>query len=153
MRLTVNMPWERDLSVNTMRFGKPSPKARGKWKKLRVRKPHVQAWMERLSGEIRWLHPLDLGRFGCWTIGVNGSILPSEKYYIYRPENVKILIDFRFPDKRRRDTHNYFKVIADAVAAGLGIDDKDILISARSAAVDRENPGFTIEVRDELDAT
>ena len=126
MRLTVNMPWAKDLSVNHMRFG-----ARGGYRK----KPHVQHWMKTCHWCVRtaWNLYHDDGNPGRWVFS-----LP-----------IYVSIDFRFPDKRRRDTHNYFKVICDAVAAGLGIDDKDILISARSAMVDRENPGFTIKVSDE----
>jgi Holliday junction resolvase RusA-like endonuclease len=114
MNLTIKMPWEKDLSVNHMRFGKG-----GHYR----RKPHVQAWTQRLYWEI-----FDQ----LWEC----------------PDSANITITFRFPDKRRRDDHNYYKVICDAVAAGLGIDDKDIRISTKSVMVDRDNPGFRIEVSD-----
>ena len=123
MRLIIEMPWERDLSVNQMRFG-----ASGGYRK----KPHIQAWMNELSWKIyRKRHFYD-----GWPI----LSLPAS-----------ILIAFRYPDKRRRDDHNYYKAICDAVAAGLGIDDKDIRIRTESVVVDRENPGFTITVTDEED--
>ena len=121
MKITIDMPWEKDLTVNHMRYG-----ARGGYRK----KPHVQKWMECVWKAIYLNRILD------------DPDLP-------RPNvPVVITIDFRFPDKRRRDTHNYFKVIADAVALGLGIDDKDIRISAGAVVVDRENAGFTIEISD-----
>jgi len=117
-RLTVDMPWGRDLSVNHCRMG---PK--GNWHL----KEHVEAWMERLSWEVKPLNVLNYG-------------LP-----------LMVTVDFRFPDKRKRDDHNYYKVICDAVAAGLGIDDKDLRISTGTVEVDGKNPGFTIEVSDAQD--
>ena len=126
MKLVIDMPWGSSLSVNDMRFGQPSPKARGKWRKARVRKPEVQAWMDRLGWEVK-----------AETIGAPCR-LP-----------IHILIDFRYPDKRRRDSHNHFKVVADAVASGLGIDDEEVWISTGTVGVDRDNPGFTITVEDE----
>jgi len=70
---------------------------------------------------------------------------------LFDRHNVRLAVSFRFPDKRRRDDHNYYKVICDAVAAGLRIDDKDIRISTHSIVVDKENPGFTIEITDAND--
>lgn len=119
MKIVVDMPWEKELSVNHMRFG-----ARGGYR----RKPHVQAWMGRLGYEVyaaNW--HLDLGH----------------------KTPLSVIVDFRFPNARTHDDHNLYKVIADAVAAGLHIDDKDIRISTRSVTVDRERPGFTITVSDE----
>lgn len=121
MKLTIEMPWEKDLSVNLMRFGKG-----GGYR----RKPHVQDWMRGLSCELSLASGLLFEGTGWWDIPV------------------RLTIDFRFPDKRRRDDHNYYKVICDAVAAGLGIDDKDIRISTGSIAIDRNNPGFTISIED-----
>ena len=123
--IVVDMPWEGKISVNTMHFGKPSPKARGKWKKARVRKPEVQAWMDRLAWDVK------AARMGWTPLG-----------------RVMVVVDFRFPDRRRRDTHNFFKAISDAVANGLGMDDKDIRIVAGEVEIDRDNAGFTIMVND-----
>lgn len=133
MKLTIEMPWERNLSVNLYRFGKRSPKD---WARKRRRKPEVQAWMERLSWEVKLaMYPrMEILDWPCDT-----NEWPA----------LTILVDFRWPDKRHRDSHNYFKCICDAVASGLGIDDKDIRISTRSVTVDRENAGFTVEVSDE----
>jgi len=135
VKLTVDMPWEKDLSVNSYRFGKPSPKAKGKWKKRRVRKPHVQAWMEELA----------------WYVTLWLQIVPSWRGLTKKGFDIPIYVkvEFYFPDKRRRDDHNLHYVIANAVAAGLGIDDQHIRISTRSVTVDGKNPGFTIEVSDE----
>jgi len=121
MKLIIDMPWGPNLSVNDMRFGRPAP-----GQKFRRRKPEVQGWMDRLAWEVK-----------AETIGIAWR-LP-----------IHILIDFRYPDKRRRDSHNHFKVVADAVASGLGIDDEEVWISTGTVAVDRDNPGFTITVEDE----
>ena len=93
---------------------------RGRWH----RRPEVQAWMQRLGWEVEALQVVNWG-------------LP-----------ITVIVDVRFPDDRRRDDHNYHKAIADAVAQGLGIDDRDLRIRTGSVVVDRENPGFTITVTD-----
>lgn len=121
MKLIVRMPWEKDLSVNTMRFG-----AGGGYRK----KPHVQEWIWLMKKEF-WLR---------WAL--------NEFEFKQLALPIYVQVDFRFPDKRRRDDHNYYKVICDAVAAGLDIDDKDIRISTGTVTVDRERPGFTITVED-----
>src|SRR3990167_5355984 len=41
----------------------------------------------------------------------------------FRPDNLEITIDACFPDKRRRDTGNLTKIIADAIQSATGIDD------------------------------
>ena len=122
MKLIIDMPWGPNLSVNDMRFGRPAP-----GQKFRRRKPEVQGWMDRLAWEV-WIQR---GGAGAWT------------------EGIMVTVDFRFPDKRRHDTHNYYKVICDAVAGGLGIDDKNIRPSVGTVDVDRDNAGFTITVEDE----
>ena len=128
MNLTIDMPWEKDLSVNHMRFGKG-----GHYRK----KPHVQAWMEELA----------------WYVTLWLQIVPSWRGLTKKGFDIPIYVkvEFYFPDKRRRDDHNYYKVICDGVAAGLGIDDQHIRISTGSVTVDSENPGFTIEVSDETE--
>jgi Holliday junction resolvase RusA-like endonuclease len=126
MKLTVNMPWEKDLSVNTMRFG-----AGGGYRK----KPHVQTWMHNCA----------------FFVGGSAFLWDFDDALIHA-RKIRVTVDFRFPDKRRRDDHNYYKVICDAVAAGLGMDDKDIRIRTGTVTVDRENPGFRIEVSDEKTA-
>ena len=139
MKLTVEMPWERDLSVNHMRYG-----AGGGYRK----KPHVQAWMTELT-EIVNCEAVESGLL--YRIKVNRR--SQLEYVLLNPEKLSLPISiraaFRYPDKRRRDDHNFYKVICDAVAAGLGIDDKDIRVSTGTIEVDRDNPGFTITVKDE----
>lgn len=129
MNLTIEMPWERDLSVNHMRYG-----AGGGYRK----KPHVGTWMDRLHWEVFDACCIDNG------IEIDTDSRPPR---VLAP--IILTVDFRYPDRRRRDDHNYYKVICDAVAAGLGIDDKDLRISTGTVEVDRENPGFTITVEDE----
>ena len=138
MQLTVEMPWEVDLSVNASHFG-PGGHYR--------RKPHVQAWMRTLAHVVNeraqaagleyHVHYLD-GRL---------------RYTLLSPEVVglplNVLVHFCYPDKRTRDDSNYYKALLDAVADGLGIDDKNIRISTGTVSVDKKNPGFTITVEDE----
>ena len=124
MKLTVDMPWEKDLSVRHCNMG-----PQGNWHL----KPHTEAWINRLGWEVKVAHIEE-------TYGL-------EAYAIRFPVAVKV--NMRFPDKRRRDDHNLHYVIANGVAAGLGIDDQHIRISTRSVTVDGKNPGFTIEVSDE----
>lgn len=128
MKLTVTMPWERDLSVNHYRFG-----AGGGYRK----KPHVCTWMERLHWRA----------FDAWCLA-NGIEVDTHSRPPSVPVPIKIIVEFRYPDNRKRDDHNYYKVLCDAVAAGLGIDDKDIRVRTGTVEVDRENPGFTITVED-----
>jgi len=139
MKITVEMPWEkRCLTVNHMRFGKA-----GGYRK----KPKTQAWMGKLAADV---NEAAQGEGLKYKIRV---VRDKLRYELLSPELVKLplkaTVDFRYPDKRRRDDHNFYKVICDAVAAGLGIDDKDIRISTGTVEVDRENPGFTITVEDE----
>ena len=117
MKLQIEMPWERDLTVNHMRFG-PG----GRYRK----KPHVQAWMRALSWQLRAL---------------------TRNYVFEVP--VQLTVDFRFPDARTRDTHNYAKVICDAVSGGIFVNDKDIRFVAGTVMVDKKQAGFTITVEDE----
>lgn len=125
MKLVIDMPWEKNLSVNHMRYG-----AGGHYRK----KPEVQAWMEQLKSLTWWR---------CYY--PEGKEPFSQTFEI----PIRIVVDFRFPSARRTDDHNYYKGIADAVAAGLGIDDKDLRISTGTVEIDRANPGFTITVEDE----
>lgn len=60
-----------------------------------------------------------------------------------------VKVTFRFPDHLKRDDHNYYYVITNAVAIGLRIDDENIRISTESVRVDGKNPGFTIEITDQ----
>lgn len=50
-------------------------------------------------------------------------------------------MNYFFPDARRRDTHNTFKILFDAIErGGLYKDDKDILPRVMDFEIDRENP-------------
>lgn len=90
------------------------------------RKPDVQAWMRSLAWRVK-----------AEIIGM-----------LWAPP-VRVTVEFRWPDNRMRDDHNYYKVICDAVAEGLGINDKDIRIGTSSTWMVRGNPGFTIRIEDE----
>ena len=118
MKLTIEMPWEKNLSVNHCNMG-----PRGNWHL----KKGPEAWKDRLAWEVR---------------AVRG-----DRYYWTGLAHV--VVDMRFPDKRLRDCHNFHYLIANGVAAGLGIDDKDIRISTGTVEIDRDNSGFTITVEDD----
>ena len=128
MKLVVQMPWEKNLSVNHMRFG-PG----GGYRK----KPEVQAWMAELKDWV-WLERRVY----------DGERRPMPPWPPPVALPVCVVIDFRWPNARRTDDHNYYKIVCDSVAAGLGIDDKDIRISTGTVEIDRDTPGFTITVSD-----
>ena len=140
MKLRVNMPWESDLSVNASHFG-PGGHYR--------RKPNVQAWMRVLAWH--YVNP----QAGAAGLEFKLRVLPNGemKADLLNPEYlclpIRVVVDFRYPDNRRRDDHNLYKNLVDAVADGLGIDDKDIRVSTGSVVVDKKHPRFTITVTDE----
>ena len=123
MNLTIDMPWQKDLSVNHCRMG---PK--GNWRL----KDHVQAWMDMLAWKIK----IDL--------------MQTAQHMMWLPGDspINVVVDFRYPNDQKRDDHNTYKILCDAVAAGLGIDDKHIRISTGTIEIDRDNPGFMITVED-----
>lgn len=66
----------------------------------------------------------------------------------WRTEKGKVVVNlwFYFPDKRRRDTHNTFKALLDALEeARIYEDDKYALPRVMDWEVDRENPRLEIE--------
>ena len=128
MKLQIDMPWERDLSVNHCRMG---PK--GNWHL----KSHVESWMKELEQWVWFERRV-----------INGDDRLPDPWPPDLTLPVKIVVDFRFPSNRKIDDHNLYYVIANSVAAGLGIDDKDLRISTGTVEVDRERPGFTITVSD-----
>ena len=120
MKLVIDMPWGKNLTVKHCNMG-----PQGNWHLKRG----PEGWMDRLGWEVK---------------AARGEYLWATVRGI-----AHVVVDMRFPDKRKRDTHNYHYLIANGVAAGLGIDDKDIRISTGTVDVDRDNPGFTITVEDE----
>jgi len=89
------------------------------------RKGDIQGWMNRLAWEVKLLQVVNWG-------------LP-----------VTVIVDCRYPEKRRRDDHNLYKAICDAVANGMDIDDRHIRIRSGSVEVVPDDPGFTITLTDE----
>ena len=125
MKITIDMPWERNLTVNHCRMGPI-----GNWHL----KPHVEGWMDRLGWEV----------FAAWSELGRPELLPTAKDPLY------VVLDCRFANKAERDAENYFYVVANAVAAGLRLDnDQHVRTRAGEVVVDRENPGFTITITDE----
>ena len=125
MKLVVQMPWEKNLSVNHCNMG-----PRGNW--------HLKRGPDDWKQQLGWVI---LGARIEETGGRGG-------YYDVKVP-VVVVVDMRFPDKRLRDCHNFHYLIANGVAAGLGIDDTNIRILTGTVEIDRDNPGFTITVEDE----
>lgn len=62
------------------------------------------------------------------------------------PGQVIARLWYYWPDKRRRDTHNTFKLLFDCLEdAGIYKDDKDVLPQVMAIDVDRERPRVEIE--------
>ena len=138
MKLVVDMPWEKNLSVNHCNMG-----PRGNWHLKR----EPEAWKDRLGWEI-WIQ--DRADRYAKTLALHGY--DYEQTNVWRIKTpIQVIVNMRFPDKRKRDSHNYHYLIANGVAAGLHIDDKDIRISTGTVEIDRDNPGFTIMVEDRHD--
>lgn len=55
---------------------------------------------------------------------------------------------FYYPDKRRRDSHNFLKLIADSLEGILYEDDKMLLPQIIDFEVDRERPRVEIELEE-----
>ena len=120
MKITVEMPWGKDLSKNHNRLG---PAARYNYK------PHVLAWMDRLGWEVKVL------------------LLKMKVRALVAP--VKVVVDFQYPDGRKRDDHNYYETICDALKGVVGVDDDQIRISTGNIVVDPPYSGFRITITDE----
>jgi len=125
MRIVVEAPWEKDLTVNHCRMG-----PEGNWHL----KPHVDAWVERLAWDI----------FGKWCEQGRQEIEANNEKPVF------VRVSFRFPDERERDSHNYFYVIANGVACGLRLGtDQYVRVREDTVRVDGQRPGFTLEITDE----
>jgi len=64
------------------------------------------------------------------------------------PDKTKIICKmwYFFPDNRRRDTHNTFKILFDAIEkGGLYKDDKYVMPWVMDFTVDRDNPRLEME--------
>ena len=66
--------------------------------------PEVDDWMDDLVEKVKYLR---------------GKLKPPVRVHLFG----------RFSDKRHPDMHNLHKVVGDALQKGLGINDKEILIS------------------------
>ena len=71
----------------------------------------------------------------------------------FRPDNLEITIDACFPDKRRRDTGNLTKIIADAIQNATGIDDSKYKITSNVPQIEKRDYGFFSWGRENLPGT
>lgn len=55
---------------------------------------------------------------------------------------------FYMPDKRKRDTHNYFKVLFDALEGVLYDNDYYVMPRVMGVEIDRENPRIDLSLRE-----
>jgi hypothetical protein len=117
MKITVDMPWARNLSKNHNRLGEAA---------RRNYKPDVRAWMDRLGWEVK------------------AAMMGMGRRKLKPP--VRVIVEFRYPDNRTRDDHNYYETICDAIKGVVGMDDDQIRISTGSIVVDPSYPGFRIEI-------
>ena len=136
--MKLDLPWEKDLSVNRYRFGRPGQSHQYH----QARRPHVQAWHDAVVMMIRNArqrqYAAKTGRNLGW------SHLPTPK------TPMRIQIWYRWPEKRRRDPSNFHKVLLDAMQEATGLDDRHFLVTDEAVAVDRDNPGFTVRIPDVL---
>ena len=79
-------------------------------------------------------------------INQNANFEKIEKIKENGHGDIIVLLKYYFPDKRRRDTNNLIKIIADGIEKGIGIDDSRFLIREMSKKIDRENPRIEIEI-------
>jgi Holliday junction resolvase RusA-like endonuclease len=70
---------------------------------------------------------------------------PAE-YWVKKPDLFVVEATYYKPDRRRRDTDNVRKVLADAVAAGLGVDDSQFMWRDQDLQVDREDPRVELTI-------
>src|SRR5690606_9277420 len=61
-------------------------------------------------------------------------------------QQVIVRLWYYWPDRRRRDTHNAYKVLLDAMQGVVYEDDRDVLPRVMAAEMDRANPRVEIEV-------
>jgi crossover junction endodeoxyribonuclease RusA len=71
-----------------------------------------------------------------------------EQQFPMFPNNTKIRMDmlFYFPDARKRDTHNTFKIPMDAMESIIYINDYWVLPNIIDFTIDRENPRLDLEL-------
>jgi crossover junction endodeoxyribonuclease RusA len=74
------------------------------------------------------------------------TAMKQNKFEIF-PDNTKIRMNmwFHFPDRRKRDTHNTFKIPMDAMQDILYADDYWVLPNIVDFDIDRENPRLDLE--------
>ncbi|MEF2965072.1 RusA family crossover junction endodeoxyribonuclease [Paenibacillus sp. M1] len=97
-----------------------------KGRQMKILKPEAKAWLEdTVYRATQWRQMNEWSTASCKVI---------------------VRLWFYFPDKRRRDTHNGFKVLLDALEdGGIYEDDKLALPRVMDWEVDRQNPRIEIE--------
>ncbi len=95
---------------------------------LRIKTRAAQDYMV----EAAWLAKVWTQKTG-WTIPAKGQKVLMRTWTFW-------------PDKRRRDTHNRIKILADALEGVLYEDDRYVLVREQDYTVDRERPRIEIEM-------
>lgn len=136
--MKLDLPWEKDLSVNRYRFGRPGKR----YQYHQARRPHVQAWHE---AAVQQIQEARMRQYAARTgRNLGWAHLPKPRL------PMRVQVWYRWPDKRRRDPDNMHKVIQDAIKVAIDVDDCNFLMTDEEAVVDRDNPGFTIRIPDVL---
>ena len=89
----------------------------------RRKAPGVEAWQTSVAYLVRSARP------SFWT--------PARR----------VIIEVEWYTKRRSDSDNGFKALADAIAGGLGCDDEAFLMRAMVNEVDKANPRIMVRIR------
>ena len=102
---------------------------RHRWTGKVYRTPEAQVWQEVVSWEVK----------RAWLDGEGPSLNTA----------ISLTVDYYFRDNRRRDSHNFAKILTDAVASALGVDDRYIRYRDGAVAVDRDNPRVVLHIEEE----
>lgn len=95
----------------------------------RIMTGEAKEWMDEARLLVR-LAARDSG----WTLVEQGKVIMG--LWVY------------WPDRRRRDTHNLHKALADAPEGILYADDRQVLMRDMDFTVDRENPRVVVAIEE-----
>lgn len=85
-----------------------------------------------------------------WIRELRGSVLAQIEDQGWKKEGLGVWLKFEmtfyFPDKRRRDNHNSFKILFDALNGITYVDDYYVLPSVKDCFLDKLNPRVEITI-------
>lgn len=82
-----------------------------------------------------------------WMEGARESALQVMKETGWEPLNEKVVVEVRvwWPDKRRRDVHNLYKLLCDALEGYVAPDDKWFLVRSMDFQYDKSYPRVEVK--------